>query len=291
VDDPNCEPEVFSELRSPCEDCRVRIIALLASYNERRFIEPCLRHLHEQKIETFLLDDGSTDETVEVAQRWFGRGLIAIEQAAGGNEHVFSLRQQLARKEELARQLDADWFIHLDADELRLPPSSAETLASALERVDLEGFNAVNFTEFTFTPTREEPDHDHPGFQHTLRTYYPFEPRFPHHLKAWKATDAVDLTSSGGHRVSFPGLKMYPRSFPMKHYLFLSVPHAIEKYVERRYDENEVSGGWHVWRSRLEAPDVCLPSKSELRIAHDDAAFDASNPRKTHYLAERAMAR
>lgn len=29
---------------------------------------------------------------------------------------------------------------------------------------------------------------------------------------------------------------MWPEPFPMKHYLFLSRAHAIEKYVERGYD-------------------------------------------------------
>jgi hypothetical protein len=93
------------------------------------------------------------------------------------------------------------------------------------------GCNAVNFLECTFLPCQEEPDHDHPDFQRTLRTYYSFCPSFPHQLKAWKAADVPrpDLASPGGRRVAFSGLRMYPRSFRMRHYLFLSIPHAVEK--------------------------------------------------------------
>jgi len=143
----------------------------------------------------------------------------------------------------------------------------------------------VNFFEFTFIPTQEAPNHDHDQFQRTLLTYYPFSPAFPHRLNAWKKTEAVEIMSSGGHRVRFPGLAMYPDSFPMKHYLFLSAPHAIEKYVERRYSRHEVESGWHGWRARLSRADITLPHKAELRIWTSDSELDSSEPRARHYLA------
>jgi Glycosyl transferase family 2 len=263
----------------------MRVIALIATYNERRFIEPSLRHLNEHGIDSYLIDNCSTDDTVELAERWLGRGLIGVESFPRGEGDVYSWRSLLTRKEELARELDADWFIHLDPDEIRLPPATGETLAQALETADREGFNAVNFVEFTFVPTQEEPDHDHPDFQRTLRTYYPFAPKFPHQLKAWKANNTVELAWSGGHEVRFPGIKMYPESFPVKHYLFLSVPHVIEKYVQRRYDQDEVDGGWHGWRSDLSASEIHLPAQAELRLALPGADLDLSEPRKQHYLA------
>lgn len=263
----------------------MRIIALIASYNERRFIAPCITHLYEQGVESFLVDDGSTDETVEIAEGLLGRGLIGIEETPRSDEHVFSLASQLTRKEELARELDADWFMHLDPDEIRLPPSKGQTLVDALEVADAEGFNAVNFIEFTFMPTEEEPDHDHPRFQQTLHTYYPFSPRFPHQLKAWKATEAVELVPSKGHRVSFPGLRMHPLSFPMKHYICLSAPHAVEKYVNGRPGRRKGS-----WRSTISADDVRLPSVSELRVARPGDELDPSEPRTIHFLDPHGVA-
>jgi glycosyltransferase involved in cell wall biosynthesis len=262
----------------------VRVIAILATYNERRFIEPCLRHLGEQGIDAYLIDNCSTDETVALAERWLGKGLIGIETFPRG--HVYDWRSLLIRKEELARELDGDWFLHLDPDEFRLPPRGKQTLEQALETADREGFNAVNFLEFTFSPTREQPDHDHAEFQQTLRTYYHFAPKFPHQLKAWKATEDMEIAWSGGHEVRFPGLKMYPQSFPMKHYLFLSVPHAVEKYVERNYDQAEVDSGWHGWRSSLSALDIDLPRESELKLLQPGAEFDASKPHTQHLIAD-----
>lgn len=265
----------------------MRVVALLATYNEQRFIGSCLGHLDEQGVETYLIDNCSTDETVVIAERFRGRGLIGIERFPRNG--VYDWRGLLGRKEELAGELAADWFIHLDADELRLPPPSHATLTEALHAVDQAGYNAVNFIELTFVPTREAPDHDHPEFRRTLRTYYPFCPSHPHQLKAWKAAAAPrpDLASTGGHRVSFPGLQMHPRPFPMKHYLFLSVPHAIEKYVERRYDPDEVESGWHGWRATVAAADIRLPSESELRVTRSDDDLDPDKPRKMHYLDDR----
>lgn len=263
----------------------MRIVAILASYDERRHIGACLDHLHAQGVETYLIDNCSTDETVAIAERRLGRGLIGIEQFP--RDGVYEWRRLLRRKEELAAgELDADWFIHLDPDELRLPPPRLGTLAEAFETADRQGYNAVNFDELTFVPTCEAPDHDHPEFERTLRTYYPFCPRFPHKLTAWKAAAATapDIASSGGHQVRFRGLRMYPQSFPMKHYLFLSVPHAVEKYVQRSYAEAEVRSGWHGWRAHIEASDLRLPSEAELRLTRDDDDLDVGNPRKRHFV-------
>jgi hypothetical protein len=273
---------------------KLRVVALIATYNERRFIGPCLEHLHAQGVESYLIDNGSTDETVEIAEEFFDRGLIAIEEFPRGE--VYDWRGLLRRKEAVAEQFseegEADWLIHLDPDEVRLAPPGGGTLVEALATVDHAGYNAVNFLECTFVPSREDPDHDHPDFQRTLRTYYPFCPSFPHQLNAWKAADAPrpSLAAKGGHRVDFPGLRMYPVPFPMKHYLFLSVPHAVEKYVERRYDAAEVERGWHGWRARLRADEIRLPGESELRIAGPGDELDPSEPRKRHCVELQADA-
>jgi hypothetical protein len=269
----------------------MRVVALIASYNERRFIGPCLEHLERHGVASYLIDNGSTDETVAIAEGFLDRGLTGIEEFP--REGVYHWRGLLRRKEEVAMQFaaegEAGWLIHLDPDELRLAPPGTATLAEAFEAVDRAGCNAVNFLECTFVPSREEPDHDHADFQRTLRTYYAFCPSFPHQLTAWKAADAPEpRLMAGGHRVAFPGIRMYPESFPMKHYLFLSIPHAIEKYVERRYDPHEVERGWHGWRAGLRAEDIRLPSESELRVARADEDLDLDAPRQRHLIEELA---
>ncbi|QKK01485.1 MAG: glycosyltransferase [Pseudomonadota bacterium] len=261
-----------------------RAVALLAVHNERRFIRACLEHLIGQGLEVYLLDNESTDSTVDLARDYLGRGLIEVERfpRPSGAYHWGSI---LKRKEELAESLDADWFMHVDADEIRLPPAGVPRLIDAFRQADAAGYNAVNFIEFSFVPTCEAPDHDHPDFQRTMRSYYCFLPSFPHRLNAWKKQPArVDLAGLAGHQVAFEGLRMYPQSFPMRHYLFLSVPHVIEKYIRRRYHPDEVRKGWHKSRMALSEADVRLLSASECRTYVGDDQLDDSAPRRRHPL-------
>jgi hypothetical protein len=263
----------------------MRVIALLAAHNEERFIGGAIEHFAKQGVETYLLDNSSTDRTVEIAESHRGRGLIDIETI--DRHGVYPWTKILQRKEELAESLEADWFIHADPDEVRLPPHSGTTLQQALADVAGQGYNAVNFMEFAFMPTRESPDHDHSDFKETMHWYYPMLPSFPHRLTAWKRqVRRVDLAGSGGHVVQFRKLKMYPNSFPMRHYLMLSIPHAMEKFLGRNYDPDEVKKGWHRWRSGLTKEMLKLPSEKEMRTYVSDDQLDPSNPRKRHYLAD-----
>jgi len=263
----------------------MRVVALLATFNEERFITTCLENLIRQGVEVYLCDNESTDRTVVIARRYLDHGLIGIETLP--RMGVYSWRPILEHKEKLARTLDADWFMHVDADEIHLPARSDQTILEALAEVDAKGYNAVNFFEFTFVPTQESPDHDHPDFQRTMRWYYPFLPVFPHALRIWRRQPSqVELAWSGGHQVRFPGLRMYPESFRMRHYLFLGVPHAIRKYVNKRFDPTELEVGWHGWRSRLKPFMIKLPRQAELRTYTSDDELDASNPRTRHYIDE-----
>lgn len=261
----------------------MRVIALLATYNEGRFIASCLEHLFQQGVQVYLIDNESTDDTVSIAERYRDRGVIGIETLP--RQGMFSLTAQLKRKEHLAHDLEADWFIHLDADEIRLPPSSWQTLVQAFAAVTAQGYNAVNFMEYTFVPTREAPDHDHPGFQRTMRWYYPFLPTQNHQLKAWRRQRAlVDLASTGGHHVQFSDRRIYPVSFPMKHYLVLSRHHALEKYAKKKFESAELERGWHGWRARLTSELIQFPSQSELKTYISNEQLDPSNARTQHMI-------
>jgi glycosyltransferase involved in cell wall biosynthesis len=261
----------------------VRVVALLATHNEERFIGGCIEHLHAHGVSVYLIDNDSTDRTADIAESRRGRGVIGVESLQ--RDGVFRLGEVLERKSEVARFLAADWFIHLDADEIRLPPRPSISLAEAFAKVGRRGYNAVNFQEFTFVPTRESPDHDHSDFQGTMRWYYPFAPKDRHHVTAWKnRAQPVDLASSGGHRVAFEGRRVCPRSFPMKHYLYLSRAQAVRKYVNRRYDEREVAKGWGRERARLRVGDIGFLGQAELSESRGDADLDPSRPLKRHPL-------
>src|SRR5215210_3726903 len=91
----------------------VRVVAILSAYNEERFIAGCLENLFEQGIMAYLIDNSSTDRTVEIAERYLQNGLVGIE-TFPRTEGVFKQQSIHERKEQLATTLEADWFMHLD---------------------------------------------------------------------------------------------------------------------------------------------------------------------------------
>lgn len=264
----------------------MRVIALLATYNEERFIRSCLEHLLGQGVYVYLIDNCSTDRTLRIAREYLGRGLIGIE-TFPRSSGVYRWQAILKRKDELARTLEADWFMHVDADEIHLPPRADQTLAEAFAEVEEAGYNAVDFQEFVFVPTREYPDHDHPDYRRTMRWYYPFNPSSsPRLMRAWqRQKELVGLGKRGGHKLDFPGMRLYPLKFLMKHYLFLSTRHILHKYGNRNFEKAEIERGWHGWRARLKAERILLPSQDELKTDTPGEELDSSDPRKAHVAA------
>lgn len=136
-----------------------RVIALISAYNEADVISPVIEHLVENGVDVYLLDNCSTDETVEEARRWLGRGLVGIETfpTPGDERHRLAAGRYdwtaiLLRKEELARTLEADWFLHHDADEFRESPLDSLTLGDAIRFVDSLDYNCIDFRIFDFPP-------------------------------------------------------------------------------------------------------------------------------------------
>jgi glycosyltransferase involved in cell wall biosynthesis len=259
----------------------MQILALIATYNEERFIAGCLEHLFAQGVEAYLCDNQSTDATVAIASRYLGSGLRGIETIP--RDGVYRWRNILRRKESLTSELSADWFLHLDADEIPLAAHRGQRLVDAVAAADAGGWNAMQFSELTFVPTREDPDHDHSEFRRTMRWYYAFAPRQLHLVRAWKRQSGrIDLASSGGHVAAFEGRSISPESGRMCHYLFLSRGHAVQKYVHRAYDPAEVRDGWHGWRATITAETIQLPSRSQLKTAGHDGDLDVSSPRTEH---------
>lgn len=276
--EPEASPGVFID--GPGQP---RVIAIMFTYNEQRFIEGAIRHLAAHGVESYVCDNESTDDTVHIARRFLGNEVLRIDHIP--RQNMFDLRRNLCRIEELSGILDADWMMFTDPDERHLPPDGDITLAQAFAGAEAEGYNAVNFLECVFHPTREEPDHDHAHYETTMTRFYPFAPSHPHRVTAWKQpVRPVEIAWSGGHLVRFPGLSVYPAAFLMKHYLLLSRDHAIEKYVDRRHEPAAIRRGWHGWRATITAEDITLPPERELRPWAAGDRPDLSHPWKEHWL-------
>jgi glycosyltransferase involved in cell wall biosynthesis len=233
----------------------LKILAIICAYNEGDIIYHIIRHLTEQGIDVYLMDNCSTDNTVDEARKLLGKGLIQIErfpQDAGyadRNMSRFILGEQLNRKEEIAKELEEyDWFIHSDADEIHEGPWPYKSLYESIEFVDRLGYNAINHEVFRFVPI---DDSFVPGDNVRERMLH-FEPQewyWSSRVFSWKRTNhELNMARSGGHTISFPGLNIFPIRFLLLHYPIRGLAHGRKKIFQERLDryaEDELKKGWH----------------------------------------------
>ncbi len=247
-------------MRRPKASNPFRVVAIVSAYNEADIISPVIGHLVENGVEVYLIDNRSTDATVEQARPWLGKGLLEIEEfpkrpPKGGGPPPFDWTAILKRKEELAKELKADWFIHHDADEFREAPWPGVTLKDAIRWVDRLGFNCISFRVLNFPPV----DNDfRPGTdprEHFTRWEEPIIYDTVQR-KCWKNTGApVSLAASGGHEARFAGRRVFPIKFLLRHYPIRSQKHGRRKVFEerkKRFLARERSKGWHVQYDDIE---------------------------------------
>jgi len=198
---------------------------------------------------------------------------------ASGPDPIQNCTAILKRIEDLAAASDADWILYTDADEWRRAPAALPlnsfgaqyfkeypTLSQAVEVVDEIGFSAIDFRVFQFyctDGTWMEPRLGcelQPDGPVTHQYIEPLSPEnYFHHYdeadcisripnrKLWKNVGRVQL-AGGGHEVQFPGMRVYPQKFTMKHYPFRTPAQAkakIETRLARRRME-EHAKGWGV---------------------------------------------
>lgn len=253
-------------------DKAFRVIAIIAAFNEGDIISPVIGHLAENGIDVYLIDNHSTDDTREQASQWLGRGLLRIESfppVCSESPGSFDWTSILHRKEELAGELPADWFIHNDADEIRESPWPGMTLKEAIRWVDTVGYNCIDFKCLNFSPVDD-------GFRQgdDPRIYFTFYENAAEfdkvRLNCWKKTKmGVSLASSGGHEALFENRRVFPIKFLLRHYPIRSQRHGVQKiFAERksRFLESERSKGWHIQYNQFkDETQLLLRNPAELR--------------------------
>lgn len=261
----------------------MRVVALLTVRNEELYLQRCLEHLYSQGIETCFIDNDSTDRTLDIAKNFLNQGIFRIEHLPfNGQTQLFEILKQ---KEKLSEEIEADWFIGHDADEIREAPFPYKTLLEGIKDVDRQGYNAINFDEFVFLPTSEIESYESKDYVKEMYYYYYFDKRPLHRVNTWKKTkNRINLIDRAGHQVLFKGRKIFPKPFILRHYIFLSKGHAIQKYgINRNYSPKEViERGWHKDRASFKPEKLVLPSKDRLKKITDNKSWDKSDPWPRH---------
>jgi len=243
-----------------------RVVAIMTAYNEEEIVGPSIAKLVADGVDVYLIDNWSSDGTYAIAEQFRGRGLVGLERFPDAPTDRYEWLPLLRRVEAVAAGLEADWCIHHDADERRCGPWAGVGLRDALWRVDRSGFSAVDHTVLNFRPIDNgfTPGSD---FEAYFR-YFEFgrTSDLLLQVKAWKNTGPVDLVGSGGHEARFPGRRIFPYKFELKHYPIRSQGHGERKVFRdriARWDPGERALGFHVHY------DGVLPGQSFLRDGRD----------------------
>ena len=255
----------------------LRCAAVVACRNEADLLRQHLPVWIDEGLEVVVIDHSSNDATRAVAEAWMGRGVLAVQRLKWLGQ--FSLEQQLEAKEAAVQGLDHDWVVHLDTDEWLHSPVEGETLQQALSRLAAEGANAVNFEEFVLLPLTRDQQAEH---------YYFFEPSRHRLIRAWDRRCQFSNRGSGGHRLVQQGetpLQLAEENLVLRHRIVRHQADARRKYLNRRFQEEEVQRGWHRNRLRLSARQLTFPDAAELeQFTHpDQRQLDRSHPHRQHY--------
>lgn len=262
--EPNCRP--------------VKVAALINAFNESDIILEVLQHLKSQGVEAHVFDNWSTDGSYEKIQGAQAAGLCAHVQRypeAPTTQYVW--KRQLENIEAYSRQLDADWILHYDADELRFSPWRGVSLQSALSFVDSLGYNAVDFTLLNFRFTTDEVEPATP-YEHSILNFeFGTSPAHFRQIKGWKRTRApVLLANEGGHEVRFPGRRIFPLNFLTKHYPLRTRRQAIRKvFIDRRprFAQERSAFGWHTQYDQFHDPKDLAGWRKDMLIEWNEAQF------------------
>jgi glycosyltransferase involved in cell wall biosynthesis len=251
--------------------------------NEANYLPVVLQHLHEQGILVYLIDNDSTDNSLAIARRFEQKNILSIDRIPYNG--VYEWERILMHKEEVAQSIEADWLIHLDADEILESPSDYPTLSEGMKAVDALGFNAINFDEFVFVPTNDEESFVGKKFIDEMKSYYFFEPSKFHRVIAWKKqNEPVNLRSSGGHQVMFAKRNIFASNFVLRHYIALSRECLVNKYAKRKYSSYEVNTlGWHRKRARFDPNNAYFSGFTDFCHLIDNQ-WDKSKPFKNHFF-------
>jgi len=225
-----------------------KVLAIIHTYNESDVIDMLLQYLLDQGLDVYVVDNWSTDGTYEKIQCYsesVPKRVFLERFPEGGRTEYYEWYHQLQRTEEISRKLSYQWYIHYDADEMRVSPWINVSLRDAIYYIDSLGYNLIENTVIDFKLTDDKAEN-----LFMKDGYYDFGHKETHFLqtKTWKKSDSLQLKESGGHVAVVPEPKIFPLKILNRHYPLRSMEQAERKIFrdrKPRFEKEKRSRGWH----------------------------------------------
>lgn len=258
-----------------------QVTAVLSVYREHHCLDRCFANMAENGVTAVVIDNDADGPTRAIIEHW--RGAVVREVRHHPNPGFFDWTGLLRHKQEIVNTWPSDWFILWDSDEIREPPEGYPDLRHAFAAAEESGANAVGFDEFVFVPTDDAEDFAGRDYVAEMEWYYFFQPRKHQRLNAFRRqTRALDLMRGAGHEVHFPGRRVWAEACALRHYLFLSRAHGVEKYCGRIIGAEDLARGWMRERAATTPENFRLPDRSRMKRKLPGQPWDRSSPLSRH---------
>jgi len=196
--------------------------------NNEDIIGEVIEYLVSQGIELVVLDNGSIDKTYEICKKYVGRGILKL---SNYKSEVFRISINLRMLYDMALVHSPDWVIKNDSDEFLESGMPNTNLKDAIEQIDSEGYNLIQFERFDFFMT--DDDNESAKSIKEKFKYYSYQGDFVY--RAWKYFPGIRNEDVAGHYPIFPDghkYKILPKKFVMRHYPIRNGNQANQKVTD-----------------------------------------------------------
>jgi len=207
----------------------MKIVAMIAVFNDEDFIQEVIEHNISQGLELVILDNGSTDKTFQICQKFLDKGVLKLFQFKSSSWNLATNNRLLY---DLALSQSPDWIILCDSDELLESGIKNQTLKDLILKADSESYNIIQFNRFEFQMS-DNDDKNSDSIKEKLK-YYSFGIDFLY--RAWKFFPGIRIMNIGSHLPIFPEgykYKIFPKNAVIRHYTFRSIEQAKNKLASR----------------------------------------------------------
>ena len=195
----------------------MKIITIACMYNEveKGNLRRCLKNISKFSDEIILFDDGSTDDSVEVAKE-FTQNIIL-----GGKNDFLNETNHLKQLMEKAVEMKADWIFKIDIDEIVDSKGTNGGIRELCERGIKENIDCFSFEEVTLFCSETWKTTKY------LTTYF---------NRLWRNNGKLKFnTAYGLHNQLFPNgfQNLHPSEIKIIHYGYSSFEEIARRYKRR----------------------------------------------------------
>ena len=135
--------------------------------NNEDIIEEVIEYLISQGLELVVLDNGSTDNTYEICEKYVGRGILKL---SNYKSETFRVSINLRMLYDMALVHTPDWVVNCNSDEFLESGINSMTLSESIKQIDQERRQECH----RHLPQQARTSHQG---QHLLRHHQGFLPR------------------------------------------------------------------------------------------------------------------